>query len=254
MATTGTYTWAPKAAELIDEGFEQCGIDPESLTHRHLRSARRSLNFVLRDIETEGYRARAYAVDRQTQVLTVGARAFQLPAGTIDILDATYAEGSLDRPLSRTDKYDYEDLSGKTDTGQPSMYFVSRETPAELSFLGDDAGPTWAPGAQTASLNYKDRPVFVHWPAAKAAGTIVYHRVRYHQDINGISDDVDANRTWHFAIQQGLAWHLSLKWALDRTKHLEMVYRDKKASALEFDTPKGDLLIYGKYTRRRRRS
>ena len=254
MTTSGVYTQAPDFAGFIDEAFEACGIDPAHLTNRHLASARRSIGFTFRDIENSGYNLRSYAIARETQALVSGDQAFQLPAGTIDVLDAVYVEGSTIRqPLARTDRYDHELIVNQSSSSRPSLYFITREIPAELSYISDTTGDTWAPGGQTGSSNYVDRPLLVLWPTVAATSQLVYYRVRRIQDATSLAADIDVDRAWHPAVGAGLAAFLSVKFAPDRAPNLWMLYEKLKASASEATPNHGDLTISARWTRRRRR-
>jgi hypothetical protein len=256
MTSSGTYTSeTPDFAGFIDDAFERVGVSPSELSHRHLESARRSMGFVFRDIENDcGYRARAYAIARETQALVADDQAFQLPAGTIDVLDAVYVEGSTIRqPLQRTDRYDHELLLTNSTSGRPSLYFVTREIPAELSYISDTAAATWEPGGQTASLNYQDRPLLVLWPTVSATSTLVFYRVRRTQDASGLSDDIDIAPEYHHAVVSGLAADLSIKFAPDRTTMLAGIYEIAKDRAATAGPNHGDTMLSGRWSRRRRR-
>jgi len=54
MTTSGTYLFSPPVDEVVDESFERVGVDPATLTGRHARSARMSLNLLFSDWATQG--------------------------------------------------------------------------------------------------------------------------------------------------------------------------------------------------------
>jgi len=54
MATSGTVAFRPNVEEIIAESFERCGIDPQTRTGDHARSARRSINLLFSEFANRG--------------------------------------------------------------------------------------------------------------------------------------------------------------------------------------------------------
>ena len=54
MATSGTVAFRPDVEEIIREAFERCGIDTQTRTGDHARSARRSINLLFSEFANRG--------------------------------------------------------------------------------------------------------------------------------------------------------------------------------------------------------
>ena len=132
MTTSGNYSFTFDAGELVTEAAERAGLDPSRLSNRHMISMRRSLNLILQNLEIKATDSE-YRVDRVTQSLATGVRAYELPVGTIDVLDLvvtdTASTGSYWNP-DRTTREDYMRLERTNQqNSSPSLWWVSRELP-----------------------------------------------------------------------------------------------------------------------------
>ena len=56
MATSGTVAFRPNVEEIISEAFERCGIDTQTRTGDHARSARRSINLLFSEFAKQRYK------------------------------------------------------------------------------------------------------------------------------------------------------------------------------------------------------
>jgi hypothetical protein len=196
MTTSGTFTFEPTVANFIDEAAERCGMDPASLQHRHLTSARRSLNLMLNQWATEDADM-PYRIDQETQAVVASTGSYTLAAGSIDVLDVMWnaATETSQRPLERITRQDYLELPVKTQTGTPAQYYIDHAT-----------------------LN---TPSIVLWPVPNAAGTLTFDRMRWNEDVTALSETVDAHRSWWEAICAGLAARMAVKYAPDRAGDLK---------------------------------
>lgn len=263
MTSTGTYDFGLNALDVIEEAFERCGRDPASLTHRHLRSAVRSLNLL--SIEIENSVDLPFRIDRVQQTLAVGDRGLWLPAGTMDVLSAylrLVSNSEVILPLRRVSVEDWELLVPKDQGGPPTQYAVSKSLPGESSLVdsGDTAGAAGAWGSSTTQgvdAHPTHRLALVWWPSANAADTLLYHRLRSAQDYTNLSDSPDYARNWLDAISAGLAYRLAMKWAPDRKESLGVDWARAQVLAKQGGRDRSDVMIYGRgfgHKARRRRA
>ena len=97
MSTSGESNFDLQIREIVEEAFERCGIDPASLTARHVTSARRSLDLLFSEWSNKG--PHLWAIDQQSVTLTQGTAAYETPVGTIALLDMVRRRDHLDTPI-----------------------------------------------------------------------------------------------------------------------------------------------------------
>jgi hypothetical protein len=269
MATSGNYSFTFDAGELVTEAAERAGLDPSDLSSRHMISMRRSLNLTLQNLEIKSTDSE-YRLDRITQSLATGVRAYELPVGTIDVLDLvitdTSSPGSFWNP-TRTTREDYMRLEAiNTSNGSPTLYWVSRELPADPSFLDTptntyggglyDAGSYGMDGTTTATNVDDDSYYLIMWPPPQNDNLAVnYYRFRKTQKVGSLAEDVDVRDHWYDAISWGLAWRTAQKFNPDREDRLEAQWLKHRDEARSEDRPRGDVIIgvrgFGRSRRRR---
>jgi len=243
-------------ASLVDEAAENCGLDPSALTHRHLISARRSLELLFIDIETEGATPE-FRLETTIASPPPGQRFIFLPPDTIDVLDVAYRYQGKDLPIGRTTRQDWIYLADKGALSFPNCYFVDKSSKSDLAAYllpnvgGSQSGPVSSPpgwgdggwgdapwgddyeGANNAST-MDTVPVLVLWPGPGYEGTqIVYSRLRQHLTPSGLGDAVDASRNWLPTVIDGLSAKLAKKFAPDRYDRLLSEYQAKLAGRLQ---------------------
>lgn len=129
MATSGTYLWSPDLAEMIDEAFERCKIDPSTLDVSHIISARRSINFMLADWATDD--RHDFRVDRLSPfALVLGTQQYTVDPQTdgrvIDILSMSLRRAGSDTAMWPMSRQEWLDIPNKTTQGRPSRYFADK--------------------------------------------------------------------------------------------------------------------------------
>lgn len=198
MATSGSFTYDPTFANIVDEAFEQAGIDPSTISQRHITSAKVSLNlmfteWVARDGDV------AYRVDNTTAAVAASETYFALTSGAVDIVDLVcdYASDNRDVPMTRMSRQDYLNIPNKDETGRPSMYYVDHS-----------------------NLN---APRAYLWPVPDATCTMTYDYIRYIETAGALSETLDIQRPWMAAVASGLALRLARKFNLTRVPMLESV-------------------------------
>ena len=219
MTTSGTYTREFDAQELAEEAFERCGIDPASLTARHLRSARRSLDFLFSEWSNKG--PHLWAVDRQTPLLTAGDAEYDCPAGTVAILEMAVRRDGIDTPVFPMARDEFLAIPDKTTRGLPNRYYLARER-------------------TTPTISLWDTP-------ENSTDTLIYYRIRALQDVGAPSNTLDIPPRWNEAVAAGLAAKLAVKYAADRIGPLLGAARTQLDLAMQEDRQRSPTTMRVKY-------
>ena len=211
MATSGTTSFDLNIDDIIEEAYERCGIRTNS--GYDLRSARRSLNLLLSEWGNRG--VHLWKVTLKEQLLVAGTATYATPTDCNDVLEAYISTGAgigasiTDVSLTKIDRSAYAGLPNKGATGQPSQYYVNRQTtPTITLYLTPDA--------------------------------VTYTYVKYYY-IGRIEDagayTNQANVVYRFlpCMCAGLAYYLSMKKAPARTQELRLIYEDELQRALTED-------------------
>jgi hypothetical protein len=194
MATSGSVTFRPNVEEIISESFERCGIDPQTRTGHHAKSARRSLNLLFSEFANRGINY--WTVTQNSLTLSDGTASYTLPAGTIDILDAVIREDSTDQIINRITLQEYNQIPNKTNEGKPNQYMIDKQY----------------------------TPVIYFWLVPDKTYTMNYWVVNQQEDITASNQDTDIPYRWTDTICAGLSAKLAIKYAPDRFQILNEVY------------------------------
>ena len=144
MATSGTTAFDLNIDDIIEEAYERCGMRTNS--GNDLRSARRSLNLLFSEWGNRGIHL--WKVSLNEVALVAGTLHLRCKSNVNDVLEAyisTTAAASNtastnDISLTKIDRSAYAALPNKLQTGQPSQYFVDRQTtPQIFLYLAPDA-------------------------------------------------------------------------------------------------------------------
>lgn len=231
--------------ELIDEAFEQAGLDPASITHRHIKSLTRSLDLLYTEIEDEGVEPE-YRTETQVFPLAVGQGGIILPDDTIDLVNVSFRSSgagiSNDGPMTRMNRTDYMGYVQKNITTRPSHYWVSKSK--ELEFVGGalkmawgDSGPMvrhWNGDVGSAADVTKDQRILILWPGNGLAGaSAVVTRIRWSKLVGGILEDIDGSRAWLDTICAGLAARTAEKWNKPEYDRLQAKFESKLARRVQ---------------------
>lgn len=200
MATSGVSTWTPDVAEIVAESFERCGVDPSTLTARHMVSARRSFNYLFVDWANDG--VHLWAVDTETQTVTQGDAFYDCPVGTVAILQMTVARSGTETPVFPMARDEYLAIPNKTEQGLPNRFYFDKEgTTITGSAVGTCAYALW------------DVP-------ENSTDVLTYHRLRQLQTITASAETPDVPYRWQEALAAGLSARLAEKYAPDREDKL----------------------------------
>lgn len=200
MATSGTQAFKLDVAELIEEAYERCGLEPR--TGYDARTARRSLNILMSDWANRGINL--WTVKEATQSLTKGTNSYTLDAETIDILDAVVRRNGVDYNLERIGRSTYLSLPNKSTEGRPTQFWVDRQSTPKL---------------------------YLYPTPENSTDEVRFYRTERIQDSSEYINDIDIPSRFINPLASGLAYMLSLKRAPDRSVALKTVYDEEMARA-----------------------
>ena len=223
MATSGTTTFESSFSidEVIEEAYERIGQQP--MSGQEMKSARRSLNIMFQEWANRGLHywevknnsitlvngQSVYTMFRSTNDGTSSTTAVY---GVDDILEMSYRNSSsVDFPLTKINRSQYQSLSNKTDTGTPVQYFVQR---------------------------FIDRVTVTLYltPGSTEAGNFInYYYVSRIQDAGAYTNESDVPYRFVPCMVSGLAFYLSQKFAPQRTQEMKLLYEDELQRALQED-------------------
>jgi hypothetical protein len=206
MTTSNTTTFDLSIDDLVEEAFERCGMRPTS--GFQLTSARRSLNLLFMDWANRGLNL--WTIEQATFPLTAGVNEISLPTDVVNVLEAVIRQNSqginTDVYIERISRSDWLNVPDKTSQARPAQFYVERT----------------------------DIPKVYFYPAADQNYTFVYYRIRRIQDAGNYTNTADVNFRFLPCLASGLAYHLSLKFAVDRAAALKALYEeDFQRAALE---------------------
>lgn len=182
MTTSSTYAFNPQIHELIEEAYEEAGLEIKG--GYELRTARRSLNLLMLEWANEG--VHLWTMDQSTISLTSGTASYTMDAQIMDVIEAIRRNSSsIDTPMERITMSEYLNYPDKSVSGPPTHYTVERN----------------ANGGHTLYL----------YPTPDASYTFVYWSMRYIQDVGSYDKTMDVPRAFLPSLTAGLAYRLSLK-------------------------------------------
>jgi len=221
--TSGTTTFEKgfSISDIVEEAYERIGI--VGVSGHQLKTARRSLNILFQEWANRGLHywevgnnsitlvdgQSTYTMYRSTTDGTSDATAVY---GVDDVLEASYRNSSsVDFPLTKISRSEYQALSNKTDNGTPTQYFVQRFIDKVTLTLYLTPGST------------------------EAGNFINYYYVNRIQDAGDYSNDADVPYRFVPCMVAGLAYYLAVKNAPDRIQVLKLLYEDELQRALQED-------------------
>ena len=221
--TSGTTTFEKgfSISDIVEEAYERIGI--VGVSGHQLKTARRSLNILFQEWANRGLHywevgnnsitlvdgQSVYTMYRSTADGTSDATAVY---GVDDVLEASYRNSSsVDFPLTKISRSEYQALSNKTDEGTPTQYFVQRFIDKVTLTLYLTPGST------------------------EAGNFINYYYVNRIQDAGDYSNDADVPYRFVPCMVAGLAYYLAVKNAPDRIQVLKLLYEDELQRALQED-------------------
>ena len=221
MATSGTSAFDLNIDDIIEEAYERCGIRTNS--GRDLRSARRSLNLLFSEWGNRG--VHIWKVSLNEIALVAGTAQYSVNESVSDVLEAYISttaaaqntSSTNDVSLTKIDRSAYAALPNKLQTGQPSQYFVDRQTTPQIFLY-------LAPDATTFT-------------------TLKFYTIDRIQDTGTYNNQADVVYRFLPCMCSGLAYYLSVKKAPDRIQLLKQLYEDELLRALNEDGQRASVYI-----------
>lgn len=219
MATSGTTDFNLSIDEIVEEAYERIGI--RSNSGYDIKSARRSLNILFSEWGNRG--VHLWKVKLYDQPLTTGQAAYTTPSDCSDVLEAyvstseSITSSTQDISLTKIDRSAYAGLPNKGQTGQPTQYYVDRQTTPTISLY-------LAPDANTYTF-------------------LKYYYIQRIQDAGSYTNDADLPYRFIPCMVSGLAYYLAQKRSPERIDLLKMAYEDEFKRALDEDGQRTSLYI-----------
>ena len=219
MATSGTTAFDLDIDDIIEEAYERCAVRTNS--GRDLKSARRSLNIMFSEWSNRG--VHLWKVTLNTQALTSGTETYTTPTDTSDVLEAYISSSSgttsstSDVALTKISRSDYAAKSNKGATGQPSEYYVDRQTTPTITLY------------QT-----PDASTYTH---------LKFYTVKRIEDAGAYTNQSDVAFRFIPAMVAGLAYYLSMKVNPQMTQQNKVIYEDELKRALDEDNQRTSVYI-----------
>ena len=206
--------------EIIEDAYERIGL--QGVSGNQLRTARRSLNIMFQEWANRGLHywevannnitlvadQATYTMFRSTGDGTSDATAVY---GVDDVLEASFRNSNVDTPLTKINRSNYQALSNKTSTGQPTQYFVQR---------------------------FIDKVTITLYltPGSDQAGKFInYYYVKRIQDVGDYTNATDVPYRFVPCMVSGLAFYLAQKFNPQLVQQMKLLYEDELNRALQED-------------------
>lgn len=133
MTTSGTAAFNLEIVEIIEEAYEQAGLELRS--GYDMKTARRSLNLLAIDWASRGYNL--WTVEQAVVPLLTGVATYALPDDTIDVvemvLSSTTGATTTDIALARIGMATYATIPVKETQGRPVQVWVDRQITPQIT-------------------------------------------------------------------------------------------------------------------------
>ena len=219
MATSGTTTFDLNIDDIIQEAYERCGVRTNS--GYDLKSARRSLNILFSEWGNRG--VHLWKVELQEQLLTAGTATYNAPSNANDVLEAyistttSTTSSTNDVSLTKISRSEYAALPNKGNQGQPSQYYVDRQTTPQITLY------------QT--------------PDASTYTYLKYYYLKRIEDAGAYTNQADVVFRFIPCMVAGLAYYLSMKRAPSLVQQNKLLYEDELQRALTEDGQRTSVYI-----------
>lgn len=220
MATSGTTSFDLSIDEIIEEAYERLGMRTNS--GHDIKTARRSLNILFSEWGNRGVHLWKVELDEAT--LVSGQAAYTVSTDVSDVLEAYISSTSgtpgtttTDLTLSKIDRSTYAALPNKGVTGQPSQYYVDRQTTPVIYLY------------QTPDLS-----TYTY---------LKYYVIKRIEDAGAYTNTGDIAYRFIPCMCAGLAYYLAIKRSPQRAELLKLAYEDEMKRALDEDGQRTSLFI-----------
>ena len=221
MATSGTTAFNLNIDDIIQEGYQRCSVTTTS--GYDLRSARRSLDLLFAEWGNRGIHL--WKVDLHEASLVSGQAEYSVSSNVSDVLEA-FVSSSLtaadnantqDISLTKIDRSAYAALPNKLALGQPSQYYVERQT--------------------TPKIYLYQAPNLITYT------TLKYYVIKRIQDAGAYTNDADVVFRFLPCMVAGLAYYLAMKNAPTLVQQNKLIYEDQLKRALDEDGQRASTYI-----------
>lgn len=227
MALSGTSSFNPDVSELIEEAYERAGLEMRS--GYDLRTARRSLNFLLLEWANRGINL--WTIDEVSLgLLTKGTASYDLNIDTIALLDVILrtddasVANQMDYQLNRISQPTYATIPNKLSEARPLQYYLERVGIRDTS------------GTDTT-----DKIILWPVPDSSTKYNLRYWRIRRMDDAGGNAENtMEVPARFLPALVAGLAYQIATKRseALQRAPMLKQQYEELFSEAADEDRVK----------------
>jgi len=137
-----------------------------------------------------------------------------------EILECSYRNNSnVDSPLEKINRSQFQALSNKTATGQPSQYFVQR------------------------FIDHVLITIYLTPSSTQNGDVINFYYEKRIQDAGAYSNATDVPYRFVPCMVAGLSYYLAMKYAQPRIQELKLIYEDELSRALEEDGSSASVYI-----------
>ena len=221
MATSGTTAFDLNIDDIIEEAYERCGLRTNS--GHDIKSARRSLNLLFSEWGNRGIHL--WKVQLNDIALVAGTSVYSVASNVNDVLEAyisTTATASntadtQDVALTKIDRSAYSALPNKYQTGQPSQYYVDRQTTPTITLYLT--------------------------PDASTYTRLKFYSINRIEDAGAFTNQADVAYRFLPCMCSGLAYYLAQKRSPDRIQLLKQLYEDELLRALNEDGSRTSVYI-----------
>ena len=221
MATSGTTAFDLSIDEIIDEAYNRVGRRPNS--GNDMKRARRNLNILFAEWGNRGVHMWKVALN-EVQLVS-GQPNYTVASNVSDVLEAYISSTSIagesastqDVSITKIDRSAYAALPNKKATGQPSQYYVDRQTTPVIYLYQ-------APDLNTYTY-------------------LKYYSINRIEDSGSYTNTADIAYRFIPCMVAGLAYYLSMQYDPQRTQMLKLVYEDEIKRALDQDGGRTSLYI-----------
>ena len=220
MATSGTTSFDLSIDEIVEDAYERIGMRINS--GHDIKSARRSLNILFSEWGNRG--VHLWKVALNEVALVAGQANYTVPTNVSDVLEAyissaagTPGISTTDLTLSKIDRSAYAALPNKGVQGQPSQYYVDRQTTPVIYLY------------QTPDLS-----TYTY---------LKYYSINRIEDAGAYTNTADVSYRFIPCMISGLAYYLAMKRSPERLQFLKLAYEDEMKRALDEDGSRTSLFI-----------
>tara|TARA_R100000008_G_C3574445_1_gene164280 strand:- start:59 stop:754 length:696 start_codon:yes stop_codon:yes gene_type:complete len=213
MATSGTTAFNLAIDDVIQEGYQRCGVRTNS--GYDLKSARTSLNLLFSEWGNRGIHL--WKVELDESALVSGQANYTVASDVSDVLEAFISTSAAsansteteDVALTKIDRSTYAAIPNKYSSGTPSQYYVSRQTTPIIYLY------------QTPNLN--------NYTYLK------YYVIKRIEDAGNYTNDPDVVYRFLPCMCAGLAYYLAMKINPQLVQQNKLIYEDELKRALNED-------------------